>query len=252
MGEGTGEGMSYTIRPCETVEALASCVPLQKEIWGYPDREIYPARMFLNICRTGGHVLGAFTDEGSMAAFVVSVPAWRKEHRYFYSLLLGVLPGHENQGLGRMLKIAQRKAALRAGIEYIEWTFDPMRAKNAYFNIVRLGAVVRRYCPDYYGPILGKLQRQLPSDRLIAEWPLKSDRVKKALAGKKPRPAGKSASAEVEIPLDLDALVSRNSARAREWQASVRASLQDCFARKLAITGFERTEAEARYLLDRL
>ncbi len=244
--------MSYTIRPCETVEDLASCVPLQKEIWGYPDREIYPARMFLNICRTGGHVLGAFTDEGSMAAFVVSVPAWRKEHRYFYSLLLGVLPGHENQGLGRMLKIAQRKAALRAGIEYIEWTFDPLRAKNAYFNIVRLGAIVRRYCPDYYGPILGKLQRQLPSDRLIAEWPLKSDRVKKALAGKKPRPAGKSASAEVAIPLDLDALVSRNSARAREWQASARASLQDCFARKLAITGFERAETEARYLLDRI
>ncbi len=244
--------MSYTIRPCETVEEFASCVPLQKQIWGYPDHEIYPARMFLNISRTGGHVLGAFTDKGLMAAFVVSVPAWRKEHRYFYSLLLGVLPGHENQGLGRMLKVAQRKAALRAGIEYIEWTFDPMRAKNAYFNIVRLGAVVRRYCPDYYGPILGKLQRKLPSDRLVAEWPLKSARVKKALAGKKARPAGKAASAEVAIPLDLDSLVSRKSARAREWQASVRASLQACFARKLAITGFERTEAEARYLLDRL
>ena len=244
--------MSYTIRPCETVEDFADCVALQKEIWGYPDRDIYPARMFLNISRTGGHVLGAFTDRGSMAAFVVSVPAWRKEHQYFYSLLLGVLPGHENQGLGRMLKIAQRKAALRAGIEYIEWTFDPMRAKNAYFNIVRLGAVVRRYCPDYYGPILGKLQRKLPSDRLIAEWPLKSDRVRKALSGKKPRSAGKSTSAEVVIPLDLDSLVSREPVRAREWQASVRTSLQNFFARKLTITGFERTEAEARYLLDRL
>ncbi|HET7212872.1 MAG TPA: GNAT family N-acetyltransferase [Terriglobia bacterium] len=244
--------MKYTIRPCETVDDLAGCVALQKEIWGYPDREVYPARMFLNISRTGGHVLGAFTDTGSLAAFVVSVPAWRKEHQYFYSLLLGVLPRHENQGLGTMLKIAQRKAALRAGIEYIEWTFDPMRAKNAYFNIVRLGAIVRRYCPDYYGPILGKLQRNLPSDRLIAEWPLKSDRVRKALAGKKPRPAVKSASAEVAIPLDLDALVSRKPAQAREWQASVRASLQDLFARKFTITGFERTDAEARYLLDRI
>ena len=244
--------MSYTIRPCETVEDLAGCVALQKEIWGYPDRETYPARMFLNISRTGGHVLGAFTDAGTLAAFVVSVPAWRKEHRYFYSLLLGVLPRHENQGLGKMLKIAQRKAALRAGIEYIEWTFDPMRAKNAYFNIVRLGAIVRRYCPDYYGPILGKLQRKLPSDRLIAEWPLKSDRVRKALAGKKPRAARKIASAEVAIPLDLDALVSRKPARAREWQTSVRASLQDFFARKFTITGFERTDVEARYLLDRI
>jgi predicted GNAT superfamily acetyltransferase len=244
--------MSYAVRPCETVEEFAGCVALQKEIWGYPDREIYPARMFLNISRTGGHVIGAFTEEGSMAAFVVSVPAWRKEHRYFYSLLLGVLPRHENKGLGRMLKIAQRKAALRAGVEYIEWTFDPMRVKNAYFNIVRLGAIVRRYCPNYYGPILGKLQRRLPSDRLIAEWPLKSARVKKVLAGKMPRPLGKAATATVAIPLDLDTLVSRESARARKCQASVRASLQDCFAQKLAITGFERTEAEARYLLDRI
>ena len=244
--------MIYTIRPCETVEEFARCVVLQKTIWGYPDREIYPARMFLNITRTGGQVLGAFTPKGSMAGFVVSVPAWRKEHRYFYSLLLGVLPEHENQGLGRMLKIAQRKAALRAGIEYIEWTFDPLRAKNAYFNIVRLGAVVRRYCPDYYGPVLSKLQRRLPSDRLIAEWPLKSARVSKALAGKRPRAARKAPAAEVAIPLDLDAVVSRRPALAREWQSQVRAGLQRCFARKLLITGFERTDAEAWYLLDQI
>ncbi len=244
--------MSYTIRPCETVDEFASCVVLQKEIWGYPDHEVYPARMFLNISRTGGHVLGAFTDKGPMAGFVVSVPAWRKQHKYFYSLLLGVLPEHENQGLGRMLKVVQRKAALREGIQYIEWTFDPLRAKNAHFNIVRLGAIVRRYCPDYYGPVLSKLQRRLPSDRLIAEWPLKSARVSKALAGKKPRSARKAASAEVAIPLDLDALVSRRATRAREWQSYVRASLQDCFARKLAITGFERTDTEARYVLDRI
>lgn len=244
--------MTYTIRPCETVEEFAGCVSLQKEIWGYPDHEIYPARMFLNITRTGGQVLAAFTDDRHMAGFVVSVPAWRKQHRYFYSLLLGVLPVHENQGLGRLLKAAQRKAALLAGIEYIEWTFDPLRAKNAYFNIVRLGAIVRRYCPDYYGPISGKLQRELPSDRLIAEWPLKSDGVKRALARKKLRPARKAASAIVAIPRDLDLLVSRKSARAREWQASVRAQLQDYFARGLAITGFEIAEAEARYILERV
>ncbi|HEX5411206.1 MAG TPA: GNAT family N-acetyltransferase [Terriglobia bacterium] len=244
--------MTYTIRACETVEEFAGCVSLQKEIWGYPDQETYPARMFLNITRTGGHVLGAFADDGSMAGFVVSVPAWRKEHRYFYSLLLGVLPAHQNRGLGQLLKVAQRQTALSAGIEYIEWTFDPLRAKNAYFNIIRLGAIVRRYCPDYYGPIPGKLQRELPSDRLIAEWPLNSDRVEKALAEKKQSPAGKAASAVVAIPRDLDLLLSRKSASAREWQASVRAQLQDCFARGLAITGFEMAEDEARYVLNRL
>ncbi|HZT70565.1 MAG TPA: GNAT family N-acetyltransferase [Terriglobia bacterium] len=244
--------MTYTIRPCETVEEFAGCVVLQREIWGYPDSEIYPARMFLNISRNGGHVLGAFTSEGSMAGVVVSVPAWRKQHRYFYSLLLGVLPKHENKGLGRMLKIAQRKAALRDGIECIEWTFDPLRAKNAYFNIVRLGAIVRRYCPNYYGPVKSRLQRKLPSDRLIAEWPLKSARVTRALAGKHPRPARKAPAAQVAIPVNLDELLSRRSSRAREWQSYVRASLQDCFSRGLAITGFEKSGTEAWYILDRV
>ncbi len=244
--------MNYTIRPCEMIEEFASCVVLQKEIWGYADPDIYPLRMFVNVSRIGGHVLGAFTPKGPMAGFVVSIPAWRKEERFFHSLLLGVLPEHENQGLGRMLKLAQRKAALRAGIDYIEWTFDPLQAKNAYFNIVRLGATARRYCPDYYGTIRSKLQRRLPSDRLVAEWWLKSSRVKKALAGKHPRPARKSAPTEVAIPLDLDSLVTRRSARAREWQSYVRARLQSCFSRKLAITGFEKTDAEAWYLLDRI
>ncbi|MEJ2010422.1 MAG: GNAT family N-acetyltransferase [Acidobacteriota bacterium] len=196
--------MNYTIRPCESIEQFASCVLLQKQIWGYKDIEIYPLRMFANASRTGGHVLGAFTPKGSMAGFVVSIPAWHKDQRFFHSLMLGVLPEHQNQGLGRLLKLAQRRAALCAGIDYIEWTFDPLRARNAYFNIVRLGAVVRRYCPDYYGPVQSKLQRRLPSDRLIAEWWLRSARVKRALSGKDPRPVRKTAAAEVAIPLDLD------------------------------------------------
>lgn len=244
--------MNYTIRPCNAVEEFSKCTSLQREIWGYSNHEVYPARMLLNVPRIGGHVLGAFTSNGLMAGFVVSIPAWRKERRFYYSLLLGVLPEHENRGLGRTLKIAQRKASLRAGIEYIEWTFDPLRAKNAYFNIVCLGAIARRYCPDYYGLVRSRLQRRLPSDRLIAEWLLRSPRVNKALAGKDPRPVRKHASAEIAIPLDLDTLVSKRSARAREWQSSVRASLQDCFSRELVITGFERTNTKAFYLLDHL
>lgn len=240
------------IRPCGTVEDFSSCALLQKKVWGYSDQEIYPPRMFLNVPRIGGHVLGAFMPDGSMAGFVVSVPAWHTEYRFYYSLLLGVLPEHENRGLGRMLKIAQRKAALRAGIDYIEWTFDPLRAKNAYFNIVRLGAIVRRYCPDYYGPVRSKLQRRLPSDRLIAEWPLKSTRVKRALAGRDPRPARKTASAKVDIPPDLDVLLARKPAQARKWQSNVRASLEKSFAGGLAVTGFEKASTHNRYLLDRL
>jgi len=244
--------LNFTLRPCASFDDLKRCIALQKKIWGYADDEAYPLRLFVNVCKTGGHVIGAFTPLGEMAGFVVALPAWRGRLRFFHSLSLGVSQGYENQGLGRALKFEQRKIALRNGIECIEWTFDPLRSKNAFFNLVRLGAVVRRYVPDYYGPVKSRLQLGLPSDRLIAEWWLRSPRVKRALAGKPPRAGRRSPAAQVAIPEDLEALVKADPRRAREWQAAVRDELQKCFARKLVITGFEKAGEEASYLLDRL
>ena len=244
--------MSYVIRHCRSANELESCVALQKKVWGYSDHEVYPLRLFVNIQRVGGHVIGAFTARGEMAGFVAALPAWHGRRRFLHSLSLGVLPGHENQGLGRALKLEQRKAALKDGISCIEWTFDPMRSKNAFLNIVRLGAIVRRYLPDFYGRVDSRLQLGLPSDRLVAEWWLKSPRVKRVLAGKPARPERKPPVAKVAVPLDLDARVAASLEQAREWQLRVRDDLEKCFKRKLVITGFERTETEGWFLLDRL
>ncbi len=244
--------MRYAIRPCRTLEELAACVDVQKTIWGYAEREVYPLRLFVNLGRIGGHVLGAFTPAGQLVGFVASMPAWHGRRRYYHSLSLGVLPGHENQGLGRSLKWAQRRAALEAGIRLIEWTFDPLRAKNAFFNIVRLGAIARRYLADYYGRVESQLQQGLPSDRLVAEWWLSSARVQRALNGEPPRPMGRAPAAEVPIPCDLDSLLKTRPDAGRAQQATVQRQLQSRFAKKLAITGFVRDESGARYLLDPL
>jgi predicted GNAT superfamily acetyltransferase len=244
--------VSYTIRPCERREECASCVALQKEIWGYSDLEVYPLRLFVSLGKIGGHVLGAFTPRGQLVGFVASMPAWRDGKRYYHSLSLGVLPGHENRGLGRALKLAQRKLALRARIDRIEWTFDPLRAKNAFFNIARLGAISRRYLVDYYGPVDSRLQHGLPSDRLVAEWWLKSSRVRRALAGKSPCSVRRKPTAEVVIPRDIEFLRETRLAEAGAVQMSVREQLQECFARQLAVTGFALEGATGQYLLDPL
>jgi len=242
--------VKYTIRPCQSLEELSGCVKIQGEIWGYAEHELYPLRLFVNLGKIGGHVLGAFTPQGRLVGFVASMPAWRGRQRYYHSLSLGVVPGHENVGLGRALKLEQRRMALRAGIGLIEWSFDPLRIKNAYLNIVRLGAIVRRYLPDYYGHVDSRLQRGLPSDRVIAEWWLKSARVRRAIVGKSPRSLRKKPAAEVLIPTDADALES-GLAEARAYQSAVRGQLQRHFARGLAITGFACDKKSARYLLDR-
>jgi len=244
------KSLSYTVRPCTTRQELAACVKLQKKIWGYTDLEVYPHRLFVNLRQTGGHVVGAFAPKDGMVGFVASMPAWRDGCRYYHSLSLGVLPAHENRGLGRVLKLAQRRLALRAGVELIEWTFDPLRAKNAYFNIVRLGAVCRRYIRDHYGEVDSRWQRGLPSDRLVAEWWLKSRRVRRVLAGQPLGATRKQPAAVVEIPRDFDTFRKSSLARARKLQAEVRERFEKHFARGLTVTRFVVDGTKARYLLD--
>ena len=242
--------LSYTIRPCETRKELAGCVDLQKAIWGYAAHELYPLRLFITLPKIGGQVLGAFAPDEDLVGFVASMPAWNGRSRYYHSLSLGVLAVHENQGLGRALKLRQREEALKAGINRIEWTFDPMRAKNAFFNIERLGAIACRYLPDHYGQVQSRLQQGLPSDRLVAEWWLKSRRVKRALAGKAIRRKNTAVVAEVTIPTEFASLVESHPGEARKLQSAARRELQTCFARKLAITGFVIDGSAGRYLLE--
>ena len=248
--EGKRRQLKYTIRPCQKLDELASLVKVQREIWGYAEHELYPLRLFVTLKRIGGQTLGAFTPQGSLVGFVASLPAWHGDDRYYHSLSLGVLRAHENRGLGRALKMAQRREALRAGIDLIEWTFDPLRAKNAYLNVVRLGAIARSYQPDYYGPVESRLQGGLPSDRLIVEWRLRSTRVERAMAGKSPRDPKVKPEAMVEIPVNIDRMRQSNPREAYRRQLAVRRQLQQFFAQKLAITGFEYSVKSARYLLD--
>ena len=253
----------YVIRPCKDMAEIEACVQLQQQVWGYEPAELYPVRLFVNLTHIGGQVLGALkraadgrprADE--LVGFVMAMPAWREGERYLHSLSLAVAPGHENHGLGRLLKLGQRELAIRQGIRCIEWTFDPLRAKNAFLNIERLGAITRRYQPDYYGSVRSKLQQGLPSDRLICEWWLRSARVRRALSPGKQTGSSQARSrrvrlgAAITIPADFAALADRDPAAAVALQRSVRRKFERCFKQGLAVTGFERGENVARYILE--
>src|SRR5204863_4468964 len=125
---------------------------------------------------------GAFSGE-AMVGFAMSLPGYRDGQAYLHSHMLAVLPEYRNSGVGRNLKLAQREDALERGFERMEWTFDPLEIKNAHLNIARLGAIVRRYMPDFYGPSTSPLQGNLPTDRLVAEWWLRSELVGRVLSG---------------------------------------------------------------------
>src|SRR3984885_8035762 len=191
---------SVTLRRCHSIEDFRACVALQKEVWNFSDAELVPLRMFVVADKVGGQVMGAF-DCDVMVGFALSVPGTRTGHVYLHSHMLAVRKDHRNGGLGRRLKLMQREEALTRGIELIEWTFDPLEIKNAYLNIEKLGAIARRYNINQYGITSSPLQGGLPSDRLIAEWWLRSKRVETLLAvGKNPL---FTTEEEIEVPAQI-------------------------------------------------
>jgi predicted GNAT superfamily acetyltransferase len=238
---------SLQIRQLAKLEEFSEAVRLQKEIWGFQDIDLLPLRLFVVASKIGGQALGAF-DGSKMVAFCLCIPGLKPGGRsYLHSHMMGVLPEYRNGGLGRRLKWRQREHALAAGVDLIEWTFDPLETKNAFFNIERLGVIVRRYVHNQYGRTSSHLHSGLPTDRLIAEWWLNSDRVLARSAGASP--ISGEWQARISVPLNVQELRHRDREAAMALQASVATQFDQCFSAGLAVTGFENTSDAGVYLL---
>jgi predicted GNAT superfamily acetyltransferase len=237
------------IRELNQFEEFEEAVRLQQTIWGFADIEMLPLRSFVVSRKVGGQLFGAY-DGGEMVAFCIAVPGIKPGPRpYLHSHMLGVLPAYQNAGIGRRLKLRQREEALERGIELIEWTFDPLELKNAFFNIERLGAIARRYSENQYGVTASPLHGGLPTDRCIAEWWIDSPRVRAILAGE--AVARRMEEAErIVFPAEIARIRSQDPGRAREIQRTNGEKFQRAFERGLAVTGFERGETEGTYLLE--
>ena len=239
------------VRPCQGLDELRACVALQKEVWNFSDIEMVPLRMFVVAEKVGGQVMGAFAGS-EMVGFALSVPGTRSGHVYLHSHMLAVRKEHRNSGLGRRLKLLQREEALSRDIELIEWTFDPLEIKNAHLNIERLGAIARRYNINQYGITSSPLHGGLPSDRLIAEWWLKSKRVETLLAtGKNPPFHGESA---IEVPAEIYEwkVSAAHRAKAQQVQERNREQFLRSFSDGLAVLGYERDSAgNGKFVLGR-
>ncbi len=239
---------TIVIRNCEGLAELRACVSLQKEIWNFTDAELVPLRMFVVAEKVGGQVIGAF-DGDEMIGFALSVPGTRSGQVYLHSHMLAVRKQYRNGGLGRRLKLLQREDALARGIELIEWTFDPLEIKNSYLNIEKLGAIARRYNINQYGITSSPLQGGLPSDRLIAEWWLKSRRVETLLA------SGNNPSFQTEAAVEVPAQIydwkaaTETRGKAQQVQERNRKQFLQAFDSGLAVLGYDRdAEGNGKFL----
>ena|SRR5271155_657505 len=255
-GEGAGAECQVSadpivIRKCHELDEMRACVALQKEVWNFSDAELVPLRMFVVAEKIGGQVIGAFTGN-ELVGFALSIPGARGGRLYLHSHMLAVRRQHQNGGLGRRIKLFQRDDALAHRIELIEWTFDPLEIKNAYLNIEKLGAIARRYTVNQYGITSSPLQGGLPTDRLVAEWWLKSKRVENLLQdGTKPR---FQTVTTIFVPAEIydwkASPATRN--RAKEVQSRSREQFVKAFADGLSVLGYERNQqGSGKFLLGR-
>jgi predicted GNAT superfamily acetyltransferase len=250
------------IRDCRGFDELQACVELQVETWGYDPTDLVPKKSFMLAQKIGGQVIGAFDEkqgtgeQGSEGAkeleteepaqqlvgFVMALPGIKHDaggaRPYLHSHMLAVRQAYRNHGLGIRLKLEQRQEALSRGIRHMEWTFDPLEIKNAYLNIHRLGAIVCEYRPDFYGVSSSRLQGGLPTDRLLAEWELDSDRVDSVLNG---RPAvARKIEERIQVPASIHRWKASDQDRPRALavQLENRDRFQRAFQKGLAVLGY--------------
>jgi predicted GNAT superfamily acetyltransferase len=260
------ESEEIELRQLATHDEFAQAVELQRVTWGAGFRDVVPAAILKVTQRVGGIAAGAFNGRGDLLGLVYGLTGFYDGRIAHWSHMLAVRPEHRDHGLGRRLKEYQRSELLAAGIEWIYWTVDPLIARNAHFNLNRLGVEVREYVPDMYGDT-GSTLHAFGTDRFVVAWPVTSDRGSR-IADHESR-IGDHANApvlnksddaalacalmqplvRVEIPVDVEQL-SLDDARA--WRQSTRRALLAALENDFVVSGFVRDDdGHAYYLLPR-
>ncbi len=187
------------------------------EVWPAPEEGTQIAPNFLQaLMHSGAYLSGAFIN-GEIVGAAFGFPAKDDDGTYYiHSHMAAVLPSHHDQGIGLGLKLHQKEWAISEGYKKIKWTFDPLVARNAWFNISRLKTRAVKYYVDFYGPMADAINAGDASDRILVEWDLISE--------KNTTPSANQIF--VEIPKDIVEIRKTDIESARNWRKQVREALK--------------------------
>jgi predicted GNAT superfamily acetyltransferase len=264
------------VRELATLGELDAMITLFDQIWepdsGNPSLRVDMVRA---MTKAGNYASGAYdAASGQLLGACIGFfgPPARAE---LHSHIAGVLPAGLGRAVGFALKVHQRAWALRHGAAVIAWTYDPLIRRNAYFNLVKLGAHPVEYLPDFYGAMDDAINAGTESDRVLVHWDLASAAARAASAGQ-PRPAsfeaerahgavvalsvgagGRPAPGEpgapappaggapprvlVGVPADIEAIRLADPPLAAAWRAALRDALSPLLERGARVTGFARS-----------
>jgi len=224
-----------------------------------------------SLAHFGGYVAGAYAADTAAGAYsgdtaagaysavsLVGAAVGFVGDGFLHSHITGVAPSAQGHGVGYVLKRHQRAWALERGIATINWTFDPLVRRNAYFNLGRLGAAATEYLVDFYGDMSDGLNAGQGSDRLVATWSLEAAVPRAepdiaALINEKRvtlnvDPAGAPRLEDVSgegpllcrVPPDIAALRVADPGLGRRWRLAVRTQVGGAMARGYRVTAATR------------
>jgi predicted GNAT superfamily acetyltransferase len=270
---------AFTFRDLTSLAEFAAVVDLERQIWGPAYDDVVPVPVFVITVKRGGILIGAFHDE-RMVGFVYSIAGIKDGQATQWSHMMGVVDEFRRSGLGMRLKLLQRERALEAGLDLVEWTFDPLQAANAHLNFARLGVVCSEYEENIYGESTSPLHKGNPTDRLVVEWWIRRPHVERRIGGSDaivPRsseiadvaPVNRMKAAgewlectdvdlnldarrlSVDIPTSFTEMVTRAPDLALAWRLHTRTIFETYFARGYQAVDFllNREEGKGAYLL---
>lgn len=236
--------MNVTIRELTTTAELDALLDLFDTVWQpEPGTRTMTFDVVRALSHAGNYVVGAYVDDdlvGGCAAFF-GPPAARTLHSH----ITGVAERGRGSDLGYLIKRHQRDWARARGVEQITWTFDPLVARNAYFNLTKLGATPVEYLPDFYGTLADGLNGDDRTDRMLVSWHVEAPAPSPP---PDPGPPGEWAITEpdpghpqarpvdapvllVPIPRDIESLRRTDPDAAARWRAATRTALSDALAK---------------------
>jgi predicted GNAT superfamily acetyltransferase len=215
---------------------------LQRVTWGARFGDLVRPTMLMIAQKMGGIAAGAFDEDDDMAGFVFGITGWREGAPSHWSHMLAVQPGWQNLGVGARLKQYQRASLLASGVPVMMWSFDPLVARNAHLNLVRVGARVREYVRDLYEPDPhNTMDTVIGTDRFIVEWelagaappsmdpfdaaddiPVVEAEVRKGVAHPRVGDFTTFPTVRIEIPEDIQRLKKRHQEVAISWRLATR------------------------------
>lgn len=255
-----------TFRPLASEADYAACIELQRVTWGRDFSDAVPMSILKITQKAGGIAAGAFAPDGRLLGFVYGIPgikAGTPPKVFHWSHMLAVDPEARDLGLGTRLKLYQRGLLLSMGVERVEWTYDPLEARNAHLNLNHLGAFPAEYVRDMYeGEFGSELAKGIGTDRFIVAWVITSEFVARRLAEGPPppeetvrlfgdapvvgpsypedEPLPSGSAVRVEIPASIQDVKVEDLELARAYRASTRRAFEHYLGQGWRVEGYYR------------